>query len=34
MSVHPNDESAYAALAEVHDDARWAFGTGFDDPLS
>jgi ring-1,2-phenylacetyl-CoA epoxidase subunit PaaC len=28
------DESAYHALAEVHDDARWAFGTGFDDPLS
>jgi ring-1,2-phenylacetyl-CoA epoxidase subunit PaaC len=30
----PDDESAYQALAEVHDDARWAFGTGFDDPLS
>jgi len=28
------DESAYQALAEVHDDPRWAFGTGFDDPLS
>ena len=28
------EESAYAALAAVHDDARWAFGTGFDDPLS
>ncbi|MFL6127843.1 MAG: 1,2-phenylacetyl-CoA epoxidase subunit PaaC [Mycobacteriales bacterium] len=33
-SVHPDDESAYQALAQVHDDARWAFGTGFDDPLS
>lgn len=33
-AVHPDDESAYQALAEVHDDARWAFGTGFDDPLS
>lgn len=33
-TVHPDDESAYQALAEVHDDARWAFGTGFDDPLS
>jgi ring-1,2-phenylacetyl-CoA epoxidase subunit PaaC len=32
--THPEDESAYAALAAVHDDARWAFGTGFDDPLS
>jgi ring-1,2-phenylacetyl-CoA epoxidase subunit PaaC len=32
--MHPDDESAYQALAEVHDDARWAFGTGFDDPLS
>ena len=32
--VHPDDESAYQALAAVHDDARWAFGTGFDDPLS
>ena len=32
--VHPDDESAYQALAEVHEDARWAFGTGFDDPLS
>ena len=29
-----SDESAYQALAEVHDDPRWAFGTGFDDPLS
>ena len=34
QSMHPDDESAYQALAAVHDDARWAFGTGFDDPLS
>ena len=34
VAVHPDDESAYQALAEVHDDARWAFGAGFDDPLS
>ena len=34
MKVHPEDESAYAALAAVQDDARWAFGTGFEDPLS
>jgi ring-1,2-phenylacetyl-CoA epoxidase subunit PaaC len=33
-AVHPDDENAYAALAQVHDDARWAFGTGFSDPLS
>lgn len=32
--MNEHDESAYAALAQVHDDARWAFGTGFDDPLS
>jgi ring-1,2-phenylacetyl-CoA epoxidase subunit PaaC len=32
--VNDDEESAYAALAAVHDDARWAFGTGFDDPLS
>jgi ring-1,2-phenylacetyl-CoA epoxidase subunit PaaC len=32
--IHPDDESAYQSLAEVHEDARWAFGTGFDDPLS
>jgi ring-1,2-phenylacetyl-CoA epoxidase subunit PaaC len=25
---------AYGALAEVRDDPRWAFGTGFDDPLA
>ncbi len=25
---------AYGALAEVNDDPRWAFGTGFDDPLA
>jgi ring-1,2-phenylacetyl-CoA epoxidase subunit PaaC len=34
LGIHPDDESAYAALAEAHDDARWAFGTGFTDPLS
>ncbi|WP_031465863.1 1,2-phenylacetyl-CoA epoxidase subunit PaaC [Sciscionella sediminilitoris] len=27
-------DNAYEALAEAQDDARWAFGTGFDDPLS
>lgn len=27
-------ESAYDSLAEAHDDARWAYGTGFDDPLA
>ncbi|MQA08384.1 MAG: phenylacetate-CoA oxygenase subunit PaaC [Pseudonocardiaceae bacterium] len=27
-------ENAYEALAEAHDDARWAFGTSFDDPLA
>jgi ring-1,2-phenylacetyl-CoA epoxidase subunit PaaC len=32
--IHPDDENAYQALAEAHEDARWAFGTGFDDPLS
>jgi ring-1,2-phenylacetyl-CoA epoxidase subunit PaaC len=32
--LHPADESAYQSLAQAHDDARWAFGTGFDDPLS
>ncbi|TCP50023.1 ring-1,2-phenylacetyl-CoA epoxidase subunit PaaC [Tamaricihabitans halophyticus] len=39
MSTHrasstTNAGNAYQALAEAHDDARWAFGTGFDDPLS
>lgn len=29
----PEDDSPYLALAEVGDDARWAFGGGFDDPL-
>ncbi len=28
-----HDDNAYQSLAEVHEDARWAFGTGFDDPL-
>lgn len=27
-------DNAYEALADARDDARWAFGTGFDDPLS
>jgi ring-1,2-phenylacetyl-CoA epoxidase subunit PaaC len=27
-------ENAYEALAEASDDTRWAFGTGFDDPLA
>lgn len=27
-------ENAYEALAEASDDSRWAFGTGFTDPLS
>lgn len=29
-----DDETAYAALAAAVDDARWAFGTGFADPLA
>lgn len=29
-----DDETAYAALAAAVDDARWAFGTGFSDPLA
>ena len=28
------DENAYAGLVEADADARWAFGTGFDDPLA
>jgi len=31
MSDHDN---AYAGLVEAEDDARWAFGTSFDDPLA
>lgn len=27
-------ENAYESLSEAHDDARWAYGTGFDDPLA
>ncbi|CAN5212512.1 phenylacetate-CoA oxygenase subunit PaaC [soil metagenome] len=27
------DHGAYEGLVEAHDDSRWAFGTGFDDPL-
>ena len=26
-------DNAYEALVDVHDDSRWAFGTGFEDPL-
>ena len=37
MAAEPGadvDETAYAALAAAVDDARWAFGTGFADPLA
>ncbi|GHF66115.1 ring-1,2-phenylacetyl-CoA epoxidase subunit PaaC [Amycolatopsis bartoniae] len=27
-------DNAFEALTEAHDDSRWAFGTGFEDPLS
>src|SRR5258708_28449977 len=27
-------DTAYDALAEANNDARWAFGTGFEDPLA
>ncbi|RRO12653.1 phenylacetate-CoA oxygenase subunit PaaI [Saccharopolyspora rhizosphaerae] len=27
-------DNAYEALIDAHDDSRWAFGTGFDDPLA
>lgn len=27
-------DNAYEALTDSHDDARWAFGTGFEDPMS
>jgi len=27
-------DNAYGGLVEARDDARWAFGTGFDDPLA
>lgn len=29
-----SDDNAYEALADAHDDSRWAFGTGFEDPLA
>ena len=29
-----SDDSAYAAIVEHNDEARWAFGTGFADPLA
>lgn len=31
---HPVDHGAYEGLVEADDDSRWAFGTGFDDPLA
>jgi ring-1,2-phenylacetyl-CoA epoxidase subunit PaaC len=35
MSDIDHDEyAAYASLAEAHDESRWAFGTGFSDPLA
>jgi ring-1,2-phenylacetyl-CoA epoxidase subunit PaaC len=35
MSDIDHDEyAAYASLAEAHDESRWAFGTGFADPLA
>jgi ring-1,2-phenylacetyl-CoA epoxidase subunit PaaC len=30
----PEQGNAYEGLLEEHDDSRWAFGTGFDDPLA
>lgn len=27
-------DNAYEALIDAHDDSRWAFGTGFEDPLT
>jgi ring-1,2-phenylacetyl-CoA epoxidase subunit PaaC len=29
-----NEESVYDAISAAHDDSRWAYGTGFADPLS
>jgi ring-1,2-phenylacetyl-CoA epoxidase subunit PaaC len=29
-----DEYAAYASLAEAHDESRWAFGTGFSDPLA
>jgi ring-1,2-phenylacetyl-CoA epoxidase subunit PaaC len=35
MSEHDGvDHGAYTSLVEADDDARWAFGTSFDDPLA
>ncbi len=31
---HDNHDNAYEGLVEADDDARWAFGTSFDDPLA
>lgn len=32
--INHEPENAYDSLVEAHDDARWAYGTGFDDPLA
>jgi ring-1,2-phenylacetyl-CoA epoxidase subunit PaaC len=32
--MNTSDESVYEAIAAAHDDARWAYGTGFADPLA
>lgn len=29
-----DDENVYMALSEADEDARWAYGTGFDDPMA
>lgn len=34
MSFDSTEENAYEALSAATDDTRWAFGTGFADPLS
>ncbi|GAA1847393.1 1,2-phenylacetyl-CoA epoxidase subunit PaaC [Actinomadura bangladeshensis] len=33
-SDYPSSDNPFEALSEESDDARWAFGTGFDDPLA
>ena len=32
--IDHDEYAAYASLAEAHDESRWAFGTGFSDPLA
>jgi ring-1,2-phenylacetyl-CoA epoxidase subunit PaaC len=32
--IQEDPDNAYGALIEANDDSRWAFGTGFDDPLT